>query len=192
MWSARQQRCRRDRDGFGGQLRSDQHTARLPTARRVPDHGGAAHVAPLPRTEPTACGLRRAVADPGVVRVRDGRRCPGTAIVKATYPILRAVEAMGCSFPSTVLIFARIYLWNALNDPAAFTRLLDHNDSPVLHRHGLCHRRVRRHRRANQHHEAVGEDPDAGPADISRRAGHPDPLDPGRPRFPGEPAGSPR
>jgi voltage-gated potassium channel len=48
------------------------------------------------------------------------------AIVKAKYPVLRAVEAMGMLVPLYLLIFARIYLWNSFNDPAAFTRLLDH------------------------------------------------------------------
>jgi voltage-gated potassium channel len=48
------------------------------------------------------------------------------AIVKAKYPILRAVEAMAMLVALYLLIFARIYLWNSLNDAAAFTTILDH------------------------------------------------------------------
>jgi voltage-gated potassium channel len=47
------------------------------------------------------------------------------AIVKAKYPGLRAAEALAILIPLYLLIFARIYLWNSLNDPAAFTRPLD-------------------------------------------------------------------
>ncbi|HEX5908602.1 MAG TPA: potassium channel family protein [Propionibacteriaceae bacterium] len=47
------------------------------------------------------------------------------AIVKAKYPILRAVEALGVLVPLYLLIFARIYLSNSLNDPSAFTQPLD-------------------------------------------------------------------
>ena len=43
------------------------------------------------------------------------------AIVKAKYPILRAVEALAILVPLFLLIFARIYLTNSLNDPSAFT-----------------------------------------------------------------------
>ena len=47
------------------------------------------------------------------------------AIVKAKYPILRAVEAMAILIPLYLLIFARIYLSTSLNDPSAFTQPLD-------------------------------------------------------------------
>jgi voltage-gated potassium channel len=47
------------------------------------------------------------------------------AIVTATYPILRAVEAMAVLVPLYLLIFARIYLSNSINDPSAFTQPLD-------------------------------------------------------------------
>ena len=47
------------------------------------------------------------------------------AIVKAKYPILRAIEALAILVPLYVLIFARIYLSSSLNDPSAFTRTLD-------------------------------------------------------------------
>ena len=47
------------------------------------------------------------------------------AIVKAKYPILRALEAMAILIPLYLVIFARIYLRNSLNDPSAFTRPLD-------------------------------------------------------------------
>jgi UDP-N-acetylmuramyl pentapeptide phosphotransferase/UDP-N-acetylglucosamine-1-phosphate transferase len=48
------------------------------------------------------------------------------AIVKARYPILRAVEALAVLIALYLLIFARIYLSNSLNDPSAFTLSLDH------------------------------------------------------------------
>jgi UDP-N-acetylmuramyl pentapeptide phosphotransferase/UDP-N-acetylglucosamine-1-phosphate transferase len=48
------------------------------------------------------------------------------AIVKARYPILRAVEALAILVALYLLIFARIYLSNSLNDPSAFTLSLDH------------------------------------------------------------------
>jgi hypothetical protein len=44
------------------------------------------------------------------------------AIVKAKYPVLRAAEALAILVPLYLLIFAQIYLWNSLNDPAAFIR----------------------------------------------------------------------
>jgi voltage-gated potassium channel len=47
------------------------------------------------------------------------------AIVKAKYPILRAVEALAVLVPLYLLIFSRIYLSNSLMDPSAFTRPLD-------------------------------------------------------------------
>jgi hypothetical protein len=47
------------------------------------------------------------------------------AIVKAKYPILRAVEALAVLVALYLLIFARIYLSNSLNDPSAFTQSLD-------------------------------------------------------------------
>ena len=47
------------------------------------------------------------------------------AIVKAKYPILRAVEALAVLVPLYLLIFSRIYLSNSLTDPSAFTRPLD-------------------------------------------------------------------
>jgi voltage-gated potassium channel len=47
------------------------------------------------------------------------------AIIKSKHPVLRAAEALAILVPLYLLIFARIYLWNSLNDPAAFTRPLD-------------------------------------------------------------------
>lgn len=47
------------------------------------------------------------------------------AIVKAKYPVLRAVEALAVVVALFLLIFARIYLSNSLNDPSAFTQPLD-------------------------------------------------------------------
>ncbi|WP_406024271.1 potassium channel family protein [Nocardioides sp. NBC_00850] len=47
------------------------------------------------------------------------------AIVQAKFPILRAVEAMAVLVPLYLLIFARVYLWNSLQDPSAFTEPLD-------------------------------------------------------------------
>ena len=46
-------------------------------------------------------------------------------IVKAEYPILRAVETMAVVVPLYLLIFARIYLSSSLNDPSGFTQPLD-------------------------------------------------------------------
>jgi len=47
------------------------------------------------------------------------------AIIKSKHPGLRAAEALAILVPLYLLIFARIYLWNSLHDPAAFTRPLD-------------------------------------------------------------------
>ena len=47
------------------------------------------------------------------------------AIVKARHPILRAVEALALLIPLYLLIFARVYLSNSLDDPSAFTQPLD-------------------------------------------------------------------
>ena len=46
-------------------------------------------------------------------------------IVKAKYPILRAVEALSVTVPLFLLIFSRIYLANSLASPTAFTQPLD-------------------------------------------------------------------
>ncbi|HEY5784162.1 MAG TPA: potassium channel family protein [Microlunatus sp.] len=46
-------------------------------------------------------------------------------IVKAKYPILRAVEALGVLVPVYLLIFARIYLASSIGDPGAFSSDLD-------------------------------------------------------------------
>ena len=46
-------------------------------------------------------------------------------IVKAKYPVLRAVEVLGLVVPLYLLIFARIYLANSLGDPTSFTQPLD-------------------------------------------------------------------
>jgi len=47
------------------------------------------------------------------------------AIVKAKYPILRAIEALAILVPLYVLIFAQIYLSSSIGDPAAFNQPLD-------------------------------------------------------------------
>ena len=47
------------------------------------------------------------------------------AIVKAKYPVLRAVETMAVLVPLYLLLFARIYLTNSLNDQSAFTEPLN-------------------------------------------------------------------
>lgn len=46
-------------------------------------------------------------------------------IVKAKYPILRAVEALGVLVPVYLLIFARIYLTSSISDPTSFSADLD-------------------------------------------------------------------
>jgi UDP-N-acetylmuramyl pentapeptide phosphotransferase/UDP-N-acetylglucosamine-1-phosphate transferase len=48
------------------------------------------------------------------------------AIVKARYPVLRAVEALAATIPLFLLIFSRIYLSNSLTHPDSFTQILDH------------------------------------------------------------------
>ena len=47
-------------------------------------------------------------------------------IVKADYPILRAVEALAVTIPLFLLIFSRIYLSNSLANSASFSQPLDH------------------------------------------------------------------
>ena len=53
------------------------------------------------------------------------------AIVKARYPILRAVETLAILIPLYLVIFARIYLSTSLNDPSTFTQPL--NDVTALY-----------------------------------------------------------
>jgi len=48
------------------------------------------------------------------------------AIIKAKYPVLRAVEALAATIPLFLLIFSRIYLSNSLTNPDAFSQVLDH------------------------------------------------------------------
>lgn len=48
------------------------------------------------------------------------------AIVRARYPILRAVEALSMVITLYLLIFARVYLSNSLADPAIFSHPLNH------------------------------------------------------------------
>ena len=48
------------------------------------------------------------------------------AIVRARYPILRAIESLAVLVPVYLLIFARVYLANSQNDPTGFSRPLDH------------------------------------------------------------------
>ena len=52
-------------------------------------------------------------------------------IVKAKYPILRAVETLAIVVPLYLLIFARIYLASSLNDPSGFSQPL--NDVTALY-----------------------------------------------------------
>ena len=53
------------------------------------------------------------------------------AIVKAKYPILRAVETLAVVIPLYLLIFARIYLSSSLSDPSVFNQPL--NDVTALY-----------------------------------------------------------
>ena len=48
------------------------------------------------------------------------------AIVRARYPVLRAVEALTLVIAFYLLIFARIYLSNSLSDPSVFNHPLNH------------------------------------------------------------------
>ena len=56
------------------------------------------------------------------------------AIVKAKYPILRAVETLAVLVPLYLLLFARIYLSNSLNDQSAFTRTSQPRSRPCTSR----------------------------------------------------------
>ena len=47
------------------------------------------------------------------------------AIVKATHPVLRAIEALAIVVPVYLLMFARIYLSTSLDNPSAFNHQLD-------------------------------------------------------------------
>jgi voltage-gated potassium channel len=47
-------------------------------------------------------------------------------IVKARYPVLRAIESLAILLPIYLLIFSRIYLSFSLADPSAFTQPLTH------------------------------------------------------------------
>jgi voltage-gated potassium channel len=47
------------------------------------------------------------------------------AIVKATHPVMRAVETLAVLVPLYLLIFARIYLSNSVNDPSTFSEPLN-------------------------------------------------------------------
>lgn len=47
------------------------------------------------------------------------------AIIKAKYPVLRAIEALALTVTLFLLIFSRIYLSNSLTNPDSFTQLLD-------------------------------------------------------------------
>jgi UDP-N-acetylmuramyl pentapeptide phosphotransferase/UDP-N-acetylglucosamine-1-phosphate transferase len=46
-------------------------------------------------------------------------------IVKAKFPVLRAVEALAVTIPLFLLIFSRVYLSNSLYNPGAFSEPLD-------------------------------------------------------------------
>ncbi len=48
------------------------------------------------------------------------------AIVRAKYPIMRAVESLTIIIALYLLIFSRIYLSNSLTDPAVFSHPLNH------------------------------------------------------------------
>ena len=48
------------------------------------------------------------------------------AIIRANYPVLRAVESLAVLAAFYLLMFARIYLSNSLHDPSGFSRPLDH------------------------------------------------------------------
>lgn len=63
----------------------------------------------------------------GVFGVVVGLQVP--AIVRAQYPILRAVEALSMVITLYLLIFARVYLSNSLADPTYFSHPLNHISS---------------------------------------------------------------
>jgi hypothetical protein len=60
----------------------------------------------------------------GVFAAVVGAQVP--AIIRSRHPILRAIEALAVLVPLYLLIFARIYLVNSLDDPSGFSRSLDH------------------------------------------------------------------
>ena len=72
------------------------------------------------------------------------------AIIKARYPVLRAVESLAILVPLYLLIFARIYLSNSLERTVGIQPAPEPGDGPVLHCDGLRERRVRRHRRRSR------------------------------------------
>ena len=63
------------------------------------------------------------VLELGVFAVIVGVQVP--AIVNSKNPVLRAVETVAILVPLYLLIFARIYLANSLDDPSAFTQPMD-------------------------------------------------------------------
>ncbi len=76
------------------------------------------------RTADNGFGLPWLILELVIFGVVVGIQVP--AIVGAQHPILRAVESLAVLIPLYLLIFARIYLSNALNDPSGFSRPLDH------------------------------------------------------------------
>ena len=93
------------------------------------------------------------------------------AIVKAKYPILRAIETLAVVIPLYLLIFARIYLSSSLSDPSVLQPTPQRRHRPLLHGHGLRERRLRRHRRPDRQPATSGDAPDgAQPGRV--RGGH--------------------
>ena len=82
----------------------------------------AYYVMPTARTR-EGSDLPWLVLDLCVFAILVGAQIP--IIVKARYPILRAVEALGVLVPVYLVIFARIYLASSIGDPGAFSTDLD-------------------------------------------------------------------
>ena len=76
------------------------------------------------RTTETGFGVPWLILEMLIFGVVVGLQVP--AIVGAQHPILRAVESLAILISVYLLIFSRIYLSNSLNDPAGFSRALDH------------------------------------------------------------------
>jgi hypothetical protein len=76
------------------------------------------------RTAEKGFGLPWLILELAVFGLVVGVQVP--AIVGAKHPVLRAVESLAVLIPLYLLIFARIYLSNSLNDPSGFSEPLDH------------------------------------------------------------------
>ncbi len=90
-------------------------------------------------------------------------------IVSATYPGLRAIEALALAGPVLVFVFSFVYLSLSRANPNQFSEPLDHVRARLLHRHRDQHGRVRRHRPAHRCGATVRHRPDGARPGADRR-----------------------